>query len=89
MLCNVHHLPELKGIHEQTKKSWAKELINLLLVAKEEKKQAYGLLDNEQLLHFEKVFNHILSKGEQLKPLFPREKNSRERQKTNASTQSF
>lgn len=81
VLCNVHHLRELKGIHEQTKQPWAKELIDLLLSAKEAKKQAHGLLDNEQLLHFEKEFNHMLAQGEQLNPTLPKEKNARGRQK--------
>ena len=85
VLCNVHHLRELQGIHDQTNEEWAKEMMDFLLIAKKIKAQANGQLSAEQLLAFEKEFERILTQGEHLHPPTQKEKTTRGRPKQSPS----
>ena len=84
-MCNVHHLRELQGIHDQTNEEWAKEMMDFLLIAKKTKAQANGQLSAEQLLAFEKEFERILTQGEHLHPPTQKEKTTRGRPKQSPS----
>lgn len=81
VLCNVHHLRELQGIYDQTKEEWAKDMMDFFLTAKKAKEQAHGQLSSSQLLSFEKEFERLLARGEQLHPPTQKEKASRGRPK--------
>jgi transposase len=66
-LCNVHHLRELKFVHEEEKSPWAKEMTDLLLKSK-------GIADNarvegkttaaiEDIALIEKEYNQLILKA--------------------------
>lgn len=64
-LCNVHHMRELTFVHEEQKEEWAKQMINLLIFAKDEveKHIQKETLSAEILLQIEKTYDKILDAG--------------------------
>jgi transposase len=81
VLCNVHHLRELQGIHDQTQEAWAQEFITFFREANKAKGQADGQLSPSQLLALEKQFEHLLHEGESLHPLAPKDSSKKGRTK--------
>jgi transposase len=64
-LCNAHHLRELTYIYEQENEVWAKEMINLLLLAKKEVKASINLgnLPIDTRLKIEQEYAKIIDAG--------------------------
>jgi transposase len=66
-LCNVHHLRELKYVHEQENCAWAKEMADLLLKGKKMADQAKGagetLLSAEEIALIEGEYACLLLKA--------------------------
>ena len=63
-LCNVHHLRELKFIHEEEKSPWAKEMTDLLLKGKrmvdKAKTEGREVLASEDLTLIEKEYQCLI-----------------------------
>jgi len=70
-LCNAHLLRDLKFVHEEKNKSWAKSMIELLLLGKDKKEK--GLLNKHELKKIEQKYQKIISKGllKEPPPLIP------------------
>lgn len=79
VLCNVHFLRELKGVSEQSNQSWAQEMADFLVNAKQEIETRQ--LPTEQLVQYHKQYRAILAKGEEANPLIPKQGTNRGRQK--------
>jgi transposase len=64
-LCNAHHLRELIFIHEQEKEDWAKEMKDLLILAKRkvEIHAEAGILPRDILRQLEQSYGQIISRG--------------------------
>jgi transposase len=60
-LCNAHLLRDLKFVHEEKNKSWAKEMIDLLISGKDKKEK--GLLTEQELENIEQNYQKIISEG--------------------------
>ena len=67
-LCNAHHLRELTFVHEQMGEgiwdSWAKEMMDLLLLAKQEVDALGGPLPTRRQAWFESQWSVLLARGE-------------------------
>ena len=85
-LCNTHHLRELTFIHEQQKEDWAKEMKDLLILAKNEveKCREQGFLPRETRLQYEQAYEKITAGGLEyhaLLPPLPKGKRGRQKQR--------
>ena len=71
-LCNAHHLRELVFVHEQCNEKiwdgWAKEMMELLVQAKQEVAHTGGPLCLERQAWFEAQWDQLLERGEALNP---------------------
>jgi len=69
-LCNAHHLRELVFVHEQEGvfDSWAKEMMDLLLLANGEVQQLGGPLTPERQAWFRHQWEVLLQRGESFNP---------------------
>lgn len=70
-LCNAHHLRELTFIHEQYQQAWAKDMIDLLLKAKEatEASPSNSLLEQPRTkANLERRYDDIIKTGFQANP---------------------
>ena len=67
-LCNAHHLRELTFVHEQMGEriwdGWAKEMMDLLLQAKQEVDALCGPLTPQRQAWFEGQWSELLARGE-------------------------
>ena len=71
-LCNAHHLRELKGILEQDKQEWPRDMIDLLLEIKravDEKRTVADKLDPVQIKGFEERYDQVIENGLAENPL--------------------
>ena len=78
-LCNAHHLRELTYLFEEMGQTWAKRLIDMLVMACHEVAAAGGLLSTERIAYFHSLYWEIISVGEAANP---RASPSRERGRT-------
>jgi transposase len=62
-LCNVHHLRERQGIWESYQQVWAKERMDFLLFAKQEKEKHNGILPPDTVTKMEAAYVRILERG--------------------------
>jgi transposase len=62
-LCNVHHLRELQGIWELHQQVWAKDMMDFLLSAKQEKEKHNGILSPDTVAKMETTYLRILKRG--------------------------
>ena len=63
-LCNAHHLRELTYVYEELKQAWAKDLMDLLVCAQQQKQA----LSRARLEHMRFVYEAILDEGEKENP---------------------
>jgi transposase len=87
-LCNAHHLRELTYIYEQEKEAWGKEMIDLLLLAKEEVETYananFDNLPNDVRLKIEEEYTRIIDIGfkyHQSLPELPKGKRGKQKQR--------
>ena len=85
-LCNAHHLRELTFMYEQEKEDWAKQMINLLVFAKNEVEKHFiqGSLPKEILLQIEQTYAKIIAEGFEyhaLLPSLPESKRGKQKQR--------
>lgn len=66
-LCNVHHLRELKFVHEEEKSSWAKEMTDLLLkgkgIADNARAEGKATAANEDIALIEQGYDQLMLKA--------------------------
>jgi transposase len=71
-LCNIHHLRELRFIHEQYEQPWPQEMATLLLDIKEAVETAKvhqkTTLSAEQLLRFGQCYDELIAQGLEANP---------------------
>lgn len=81
-LCNAHHLRELVYVHEQENEKiwdpWAQEMMDLLLQALAEVRQAGGPLNPARQDWFEGQWSALLQRGEALNPQTQRSTHTRQ-----------
>jgi transposase len=86
-LCNTHHMRELTFVHEQEKEEWAKEMRDLLSLARKEVERCEEQeeLSKETLLQIETSYTQIINDGFKyhlgLTPL-PKSKRGKQKQRT-------
>ena len=83
-LCNAHHLRELTFVHEEQKEEWAKQMKDLLILARNEVIRYWeeGSLPIEKILQLEQQYTQIITEGiEYHKQLPPLSKGKRGKQK--------
>ena len=86
-LCNAHHLRELIWIGETTEQAWAQEMINLLVLAKNEVQAAAGKALNEARIDdYHQRFVQLVAVGKALNPERPKLAGSRRPVKQSEAT---
>ncbi len=85
-LCNAHHLRELTFIYEQEKESWAQQMKDLLIFAKNEVERHLdlGWLSQTILLQIEEMYTQIIAGGFEyhaLLPPLPKSKRGKQKQR--------
>lgn len=85
-LCNTHHLRELTFIHEKEKEEWAKQMKDLLILAKQEVEKCADqeTLAVEILLQIEQAYSQIITAGFEYHsrlPSLPKGKRGRQKQR--------
>jgi len=71
VLCNAHHLRELRFIFEQYQQTWAKRMFELLLDIKHEVAQLFPeqiSLPPERLQHYQQKYDTLLQQGFEANP---------------------
>jgi transposase len=80
-LCNAHHLRELTYLFDEMQQTWAKQLIDMLIVACHEVAAAGGPLTTERIIYFRALYWEIITAGEAANPrALPSGKRGRTRQ---------
>lgn len=85
-LCNAHHLRELTFIHEEEGETWAKEMKELLILAKKEveRRLEESRLEQSVQMGIEQEYHQIIEKGlkyHQELPDLPRGKRGKQKQR--------
>ncbi|CAK0755483.1 hypothetical protein CCP3SC1_240032 [Gammaproteobacteria bacterium] len=63
-LCNAHHLRELTYLFEEMEQTWAKHLIEMLIVAYHEVAATGGPLTTERITYFRALYWESIAAGE-------------------------
>lgn len=71
VLCNAHHIRELKRVIEDDRHKWAEELLQLLIDLNDAVAAAGGSLSDEEIAEATTRYQKILAKGEGECPLPP------------------
>ncbi|KZB91255.1 hypothetical protein A2U94_11970 [Bacillus sp. VT 712] len=62
-VCNAHLLRDLKAVHEQTKQTWTQDMMEILLLAKQERERQNAPLNPMVVAWMDDTYTAILEKG--------------------------